>query len=96
MRGPRINVPELLGHQKSVDVTDADRDAWANRGWIDLRPENVKRWRLRIREMVQARSDLREAGSAAATIHSFMSDRFELGEMVAWIFNNEMEGYRLK
>jgi hypothetical protein len=96
LRGPRINVPELLGHQKTVDITPADRDTWANRGWVDLRPENVRRWRLRIREMVQARSDLREAGSAAATIHSFMSDRFELGEMVAWIFNNEMEGYRLK
>ena len=96
LRGPRINVPELLGHKTTVDVTDEDRDTWANRGWIDLRPANVKRWRLRIREMVQARTDLREAGSAAATIHSFMSDRFELGEMVAWIFNNEMEGYRLK
>ena len=52
--------------------------------------------RERISEMRQARSDLRHAGSAAANIHSFMSDRVELGEIVAWVFNNEMEGFRIK
>lgn len=96
MRGPRINVPELLGHAQSVDIGEGDVNTWADRGWVDLRPENVRRWRLRIREMVQARTDLREAGSAAATIYTFMSDRFELGEMVAWVFNNEMQGFRMK
>lgn len=96
LRGPRINVPELLGHSIDVKIEDGDVETWANRGWVDLRPANIGTWRARIREMVQARSDLREAGSAAATIHSFMSDRFEIGEMVAWIFNNEMHGYRMK
>lgn len=96
MRGPRINVPELLGHKTSVEITSGDVDTWAHRGWVDLRPANVGRWRARLKQMGQARSDLREAGSAAATIHSFMSDRFEIGEMVAWIFNNEMGGYRMK
>lgn len=96
LRGPRINVPELLGHRVDVQIRPGDVETWANRGWVDLRPANIGRWRARIREMVQARTDLREAGSAAATIHSFMSDRFEIGEMVAWIFNNEMHGYRMK
>jgi hypothetical protein len=54
------------------------------------------RWRERIGMMTRARSDLREEGSAAATLRSYMSDRFELGEVVAWIFNNEMDGYRIK
>lgn len=96
LRGPRINVPELEGHKTDVAMTDGGVDTWASRGWIDLRPANIRKWRLRLREMDQARTDLREAGSAAASIHSFMSDRFELGEMVAWIFNNEMGGYRMK
>ena len=96
LRGPRINVPELEGHQRTVTVTPEGIETWARRGWVDLRAPNVDRWRVRIRQMMQSRSDLRDEGSAAATTHSFMSDRFELGEMVAWIFNNEMDGYRIK
>jgi len=96
MRGPRINVPERKGHVTSATLSPADIDKWAKKGWVDLRPANITRWRERIGAMRQARSDLRHAGSAAANIHSFMSDRFELGEVVAWIFNNEMEGFRIK
>ncbi|MCB9761457.1 MAG: hypothetical protein H6739_16560 [Alphaproteobacteria bacterium] len=96
IRGPRINVPEVLGHTTSATVTPKAIDTWARKGWIDLRPSNVERWRERVQEMTRARSDLREEGSAAATINSYMSDRFDLGETVAWIFNNEQDAYRIK
>ncbi len=96
LRGPRINVPEVMGHVDTALLTAENIDTWARRGWVDLRPANIKRWRKRIAQMQQARTDLRKAGSAAANIQSFMSDRFELGEVVAWIFNNEMGGNRIK
>jgi len=96
LRGPRINVPELLGRITRVDVNDGSIDVWARKGWVDLRPCNLEKWRERARRMVQARTDLRRAGSAAATIHSYMNDRFDIGEVVAWIFNNEMGGNRVK
>ncbi len=96
LRGPRINVPERQGHSSDPTVTAKDLDAWAERGWVDLRPANIGRWRERMKAMRQARADLRDAGSAAASIQSYMRDRFEIGEMVAWIFNNEMAGYRMK
>lgn len=96
LRGPRINVPELEGHLKDPRITSDDVDAWARKGWVDLRPQNIARWRARLAKMLQARADLRDEGSAAASTQSYMSDRFELGEMVAWIFNNEMDGYRMK
>ena len=96
LRGPRINVPEIEGHRREVLVADASVEIWARRGWVDLRAENVDRWRVRIRQMMQSRADLRDEGSAAATTHAYMSNRFEVGEMVAWIFNNEMDGYRIK
>ncbi|MCB9705131.1 MAG: hypothetical protein H6711_24855 [Myxococcales bacterium] len=96
LRGPRINVPELLGHSTKVKVEEDSVDVWARKGWVDLRPSNLGTWRERARRMVQARTDLRRAGSAAATIHSYMSDRFDIGEVVAWIFNNEMGGNRVK
>ncbi|HJN75621.1 MAG TPA: hypothetical protein QGF58_16950 [Myxococcota bacterium] len=96
MRGPRINVPEILGHGTSVEVGMGDLDAWAAKGWVDLREANMRVWQQRVSRMLQARRDLRAEGSAAATLESYMSHRFEIGEVVAWIFNNEMGGYRIK
>jgi hypothetical protein len=97
LRGPRINVPELEGHSHSVSLGDAALvDRWAKKGWIDLRPANMRLWQDRFRKMLRARADLREEGSAAASIHSYVSTEFEIGEVVAWIFNNEMGGYRVK
>ena len=46
--------------------------------------------------MVEARRDLRAAGSAAATIQTYMGATMEIGEVVAWIFNNELGGHRIK
>ncbi len=96
LRGPRINVPELIGHATAVTLSKGDVDVWANKGWVDLRAANVARWRARIKMMTKARTDLRELGSAAASRESYMRATLEPGEVVAWIFNNEMGGYRVK
>jgi hypothetical protein len=53
-------------------------------------------WQGRFRKMIQARAVLRHTGSAAANIRTYSADHFEIGEVVAWIFNNEMGGYRIK
>ena len=96
LRGPRINVPELRGHTTSVDLTDDAVDAWARKGWVDLRPSNIAHWQGRFRRMLAARAMLRNTGSAAANIRTYSADVFEIGEVVAWIFNNEMGGFRIK
>lgn len=97
LRGPRINVPELLGHEKSVEIrSPAQVDAWAKKGWIDLRPANMETWKTRCRRMLAGRAHLRDEGSAAASITTYMATSLEIGEVVAWIFNNEMGGYRVK
>ena len=97
LRGPRINVPEIEGTRSSVPLDDrAKVDAWAGRGWLDLRPENMETWLKRFRSMVDARARLRDAGSAAASIHTYLPATFEIGEVVAWIFNNEIGGFRIK
>jgi hypothetical protein len=97
LRGPRINVPETVGHRHTVSLEDrAKVDAWAAKGWVDLRPSNMATWQGRFRKMIQARAVLRHTGSAAANIRTYSADHFEIGEVVAWIFNNEMGGYRIK
>ncbi|TNE90112.1 MAG: hypothetical protein EP330_09800 [Deltaproteobacteria bacterium] len=97
LRGPRVNVPEVTGHSTTVSLDDtAQVEKWAQKGWIDLRPANMRAWRDRVSKMVEERILLRDAGSAAASIRSYLPTEFEIGEVVAWIFNNEMGGHRIK
>jgi hypothetical protein len=97
LRGPRINVPELVGHKKTVSMADPKEvEKWIRKGWIDLRPKNISIWQKRFQKMLFARAQLRDMGSASASIYTFIGDSFEIGEVVAWIFNNEMDGYRMK
>jgi len=96
LRGPRINVPEPRGHRKTIAMSAETVNQWAAKGWIDLRPTNMAIWLARIAKMVDARIELRDAGSAAASIMSYLPTHFEIGEVVAWIFNNEMGGHRIK
>ncbi len=97
LRGPRINVPEVSGHDHVVPLDEPGAvDRWARKGWIDLRPENMRRWLERVETMIRSRIELRATGSAAASIRSYLPTEFEIGEVVAWIFNNEMGGYRIK
>ena len=97
LRGPRINVPELVGHKKTVSMKDPKEvEKWIRKGWIDLRPSNIAIWQARFQKMLFARAQLRDMGSASASIYTFIGDSFEIGEVVAWIFNNEMDGYRMK
>jgi hypothetical protein len=97
LRGPRINVPEMKGHATSVSLADPVQVAlWANKGWVDLHPKNLARWKDRFRKMMEARAVLRHGGSAASSIRTYMGDSIEIGEVVAWIFNNEMGGHRVK
>ena len=97
LRGPKINVPELMGHGTSVTLDDKKAlEGWVKKGWIDLRPENVALWLSRFQKMIKARAILRDMGSASASITSYLGNTFEIGEVVAWIFNNEMTGYRVK
>jgi hypothetical protein len=69
---------------------------WANKGWVDLHPKNLARWKDRFMKMMETRTVLRHGGSAASNIRTYMGDSLEIGEVVAWIFNNEMGGHRVK
>lgn len=97
LRGPNINVPELVGHSTRVTLADDKaREQWIAKGWVDLRPGNMARWQGRFRSMLTSRAALRDMGSASSNIRTYTANTFEIGEVVAWIFNNELGGYRVK
>jgi hypothetical protein len=97
LRGPLIKVPEIKGKSKTAPLKSAgDLDAWARRGWIDLRPQNMKIWQDRFRRMEAERQELARKGSAAVSRATYLPVGLKIGDVVGWIFNNEMGGFRIK
>ncbi len=94
-RGPFIRIPERADTNR-VPLTPDAIDAFARKGWVDLRPENFARWKERFERMHRARKQLRGRGSAAVTREAYLTDEINIGDVVAWVFNNEEIGYRIK
>jgi hypothetical protein len=94
IRGPRISIPERI--EPGVRITEEDVDAWAQKGWVDLRTQNMALWQERFEKMERSRQGIRGRGSAAVTIEGYIYDNIRIGEVVGWIFNNEQDGYRIK
>ncbi len=88
LRGPRVSV-----------VPDEPAEAtWANRGWVDLRPESWEKWRDRMRSF---RDDVLEAEDAGQGSGGDLDVRARSGEirpgaMAAYVFRFEDEGERMK
>ncbi len=94
-RGPLIRIPERADTNQ-VPLSPQNIDAWAKKGWVDLRAENFVTWRARFEQMERTRKAVRGRGSAAVTTEAYLFQEIRIGEVVAWVFNNEAEGYRIK
>ncbi|MGE5141175.1 MAG: hypothetical protein ACM3JD_17030 [Rudaea sp.] len=94
-RGPLIRIPERADTNQ-VAFSPENVDAWANKGWVDLRPENMARWRERFERMKRAQEKIRGRGSAAITMEAYLHEEIRIGDVVAWVFNNEAGGFRIK
>lgn len=94
LRGPRLNIPEGIHHEVPASPEDCDR--WARKGWVDLRPVNFAEWQKRFQRMQRAQHAFHARGTASVTMKSYLPETIEIGSVVAWIFNNEHEGYRIK
>ena len=75
-------------------------DKYARTGWVDLRLENFELWRERLRKLAGSRPDVAQHGSAAFELHSYLSPEFSPGDVVGWLFTNEVDeqgmvGHRL-
>ncbi len=94
IRGPRINIPESIHHE--VDIENGDVDTWARKGWVDLRPSSLNGWQERFQRMRRSRHYLHTRGTSSITMKTYLTDSIEIGATVAWIFNNEEQGFRIK
>ena len=94
LRGPRINIPESIYHE--VEADPARVDAWAAKGWVDLRPANFRLWHSRFERMLRTKHMLHTRGTSSVTMKTYLPETIEIGAVVAWIFTNEGGGYRIK
>jgi hypothetical protein len=92
-RGPRIRIPEVAG-ETEVELDPGDRDRWAAKGWVDLRPENFAVWQRRLRAIIEARSEKGASGSSAVAAGTSDTDEIRAGAVVAWVVANELGGFR--
>jgi len=96
-RGPLVAYPEGLA-KNSLKVTAEQFETWVNKGWVDLREDNMRSWHRRFVTILRKRREQlskNNEGSAAFTQEFYSRDEIRIGEIVSWIFNNEMEGHRI-
>ena len=74
----------------------SDVDNWAEQGWVDLRPGNFDLWLGRFRKMYSSQQLFFREGSAEHDRTTYIYKDIHIGEVVAWIFDNELGGYRIR
>lgn len=97
-RGHRIKSPPFRG-QAEVSLDDERLEEWAWAGWVDLRVENMERWKARVAKLLEDVQSipLQETSSRYVRDRYFWFDgegEIAPGEMVAWLFITEDRGER--
>jgi hypothetical protein len=95
LRGPFITIPESSSSEIQVK-RESDIDTWAQQGWVDLREENLQKWVDRLKKMYKSQKYFLREGSAEHDRSTYIFDDIRIGEVVAWVFNNELGGYRIR
>lgn len=87
------------------NVTPAAINRWAETEWIDLRVENMARWKMRTANILSEAKSIpapdfdsssRWGRSMASPATWQLQPEINVGEVVGWIFVNEEQGGRMK
>jgi len=92
---PFIRIPEAPDGE-ALSITAAERDRWAAKGWVDLRPANFARWQQRLQAIRSGRPGKWQPGSAGVTPETTVTESIETGSLAAWVLAEELGGYRIK
>lgn len=98
-----IGLPILLPDGESMLRGPVLKSENAHSGWVDLRPKNMEQWQTRIKGILAMIEEQLEGETSSRynrdypTLREWVAeDRFEIGEMVAWVSINEDDGRRGK
>ena len=85
----------VLRGEKVVVPPDGRGADIASRGWVDLRPANLRLWVNRASAIAEVEPDPRTGSSARWTAID-PDAPIEPARMAVWVFEEEDEGYRIK
>jgi hypothetical protein len=99
LRGSEIKIPPYRGDNE-LPITAQAVDHWAYDGWVDLRPKNMDRWRLRFETIMADTKEIPEGENSSRHMRSprywSMFEDIEPGKLAGWIFSEEEKGKRMK
>jgi NAD(P)-dependent dehydrogenase (short-subunit alcohol dehydrogenase family) len=100
LRGPECKIPVVAAPMDSHEITPAHLEDWAQAGWVDLREENMARWKQRF-ERIDAEVAAIPAGDTSSRFlrdRKFWGEEGEIrpGKVVGWVFATEEKGARMK
>ena len=99
-----IGIPILLSNGDSLLRGPTLKSTDPHHGWVDLTPSNMSLWQERLRavqstvknELGDDTSSFHDRLFAASRTWSIEDGEFDIGDIVAWIFNTEEQGQRGK
>ncbi|HET6616358.1 MAG TPA: short-chain dehydrogenase [Gemmatimonadota bacterium] len=99
LRGPEMKTPPYK-EEARAEIDAATVTRWAEAGWVDLRPENMRRWRDRARAII-GRLKEHPAGDTSSALFEdteywSVETDVPVGRVAAWILGVEEKGQRGK
>ncbi len=97
LRGPKVIVPSGC---EARPTTPELIDQWCEAGWVDLRPDNCRRWVERVRAIHAETQNIPENDTSSRYLRDarFWKENSPLqpGKIVGWILSVEEQGARIK
>ncbi|MDD5087436.1 MAG: short-chain dehydrogenase [bacterium] len=99
LRGPEVKIPAYSGSNE-IPMREGCIEEWADKGWLDLRPSNMRKWQQRVKDFFKsAVTDTEGDTSSAFPWERRMlgsGEEYFAGKIVTHIFIEEEKGGRLK
>jgi len=99
LRGPQIKIPPYRGAD-IFELTSEKIDYWAFSGWVDLRPENIRKWRDRMDKILAEIKSIPPDDTSSCFDHDrhfwLQEEEIDIGKVAGWIFTREERGWRMK
>ncbi|MDF1500458.1 MAG: hypothetical protein P1P76_08315 [Anaerolineales bacterium] len=98
-----IGIPILAPDGERILRGPVMKAADAQHGWVDLTAQNMARWQARLQAIKTANKVILEGETSSRYDRSYPAvrnwkddDRFDIGEIVGWLFIHEEDGRRGK
>lgn len=102
--GSMVHIPSEQQRTQHPQPTAEIVDQWAKDGWVDLRPQNWKKWQTRIQNILKdiQTQDCSDSSSFVVRTQSYWEATtngqhpIRMSKIVSWIYKNEFQGSRMK